>query len=96
MDWNSEKIGRDDTGGSVGQDHAAVRFSRTWHDWPYVDLLAVDHRRHLSNGLRDQISYDAIDKAERRGDAAQLILTNGSSVPVSRGHMPKLRAKGIL
>jgi len=54
MDWNSEKIGRDDTGGSVGHDHAAVRFSRTWHDWPYVDLLAVDSRRYLSNGLRDQ------------------------------------------
>ena len=47
------------------------------------------HRSHW-------VSYDAIDKAERRGDAALLILTNGSSVPVSRGHMPKLSAKGIL
>jgi len=42
------------------------------------------------------VSYDAIDKAERRGDAAQLILTNGSRVPVRRGHVPRLRAKGIL
>ena len=42
------------------------------------------------------VRYDAIDKAEPRGDAAPLILTNGSSVPVSRGHMPKLRAKGFL
>ena len=42
------------------------------------------------------VSHDAIDKAERRGNAAQLILTNGSIIPLSRGHMPELRAKGIL
>ena len=47
------------------------------------------HRSHW-------VSHDAIDKAERRGNAAQLILTNGSIIPLSRGHMPELRAKGIL
>jgi hypothetical protein len=47
------------------------------------------HRSHW-------VSHDAIDKAERRGNAAQLILTNGSIILLSRGHMPELRAKGIL
>ena len=42
------------------------------------------------------VSFDAIDKAERRGDGARLILAGGASVPVSRSHMPRLRAKGIV
>ncbi len=47
------------------------------------------HRSHW-------VSFDAIDKTERRGDGARLILEDGASVPVSRSHMPRLRAKGIV
>ncbi|MDA8767166.1 LytTR family transcriptional regulator [Planktomarina temperata] len=47
------------------------------------------HRSHW-------VSFDAIDKTERRGDGARLILADGASVPVSRSHMPRLRAKGIV
>ena len=65
-----------------------LRFSDALQDVAPTPGLQV-HRSHW-------VSYDAIDKAERRGDAAQLILTNGSSVPVSRGNVPKLHAKGIL
>ena len=42
------------------------------------------------------VSFDAIDKVERRGDGARLILSDGAYVPVSRTHMPILRAKGIV
>lgn len=42
------------------------------------------------------VSFDAIDKVERRGDGARLILSDGAYVPVSRSHMPILRAKGIV
>jgi hypothetical protein len=73
---------------SQGSSLVLLRFSDALQDVVPTSGLQV-HRSHW-------LSYDAIDKAERRGDAAQLILTNGSSVPVSRGHMPKLRAKGIL
>ena len=72
---------------SQGSSLVLLRFSDALQDVVPTSGLQV-HRSHW-------LSYDAIDKAERRGDAAQLILTNGSSVPVSRGHMPKLRAKGI-
>ena len=47
------------------------------------------HRSHW-------VSFDAIDKVERRGDGARLILSDGAYVPVSRSHMPILRAKGIV
>jgi hypothetical protein len=73
---------------SHGSSLVLLRFSDGWRDVAPTPGLQV-HRSHW-------VSYDAIDKAERRGDAAQLILTNGSIVTVSRGHMPKLRAKGIL
>lgn len=73
---------------SQGSSLGLLRFFDALQDVAPTPGLQV-HRSHW-------VSYDAIDKAERRGDAAQLILTNGSSVPVSRGHMPKLRAKGIL
>ena len=73
---------------SQGSSLVLLRFSDALQDVAPTPGLQV-HRSHW-------VSYDAIDKAERRGDAAQLILTNGSSVPVSREHMPKLRAKGIL
>ena len=72
---------------SQGSSLVLLRFSDALQDVAPTPGLQV-HRSHW-------VSYDAIDKAERRGDAAPLILTNGSSVPVSRGHMPKLRAKGI-
>ncbi|WP_438974055.1 LytTR family DNA-binding domain-containing protein [Planktomarina temperata] len=47
------------------------------------------HRSHW-------VSFDAIDKTERRGDGARLILADGASAPVSRSHMPCLRAKGVV
>ena len=73
---------------SHGSSLVLLRFSDALQDVAPTPGLQV-HRSHC-------VSYESIDKAERRGDAAQLILTNGSSVPVSREHMPKLRAKGIL
>ena len=73
---------------SHGSSLALLRFSDALQDVAPTPGLQV-HRSHC-------VSYESIDKAERRGEAAQLILTNGSSVPVSREHMPKLRAKGIL
>jgi len=73
---------------SQGSSLVLLRFSDALQDMALTPGLQV-HRSHWA-------SYDAIDKAERRGDAGQLILTNGSNVPVSRGHMPKQRAKGIL
>ena len=72
---------------SQGSSLVLLRFSDALQDVAPTPGLQV-HRSHW-------VSYDAIDKAKRRGDAAQLIVTNGSSIPVSRGHMPKLRAKGI-
>ena len=73
---------------SHGSSLVLLRFSDALQDVAPTPGLQV-HRSHC-------VSYESIDKAERRGDAAQLILINGSSVPFSRGHMPKLRAKGIL
>ena len=73
---------------SHGSSLVLLRFSDALQDVAPTPGLQV-HRSHC-------VSYESIDKAERRGDAAQLILTNGSSVPVSREHMPKLRVKGIL
>ena len=72
---------------SQGSSLVLLKFSDALQDVAPTPGLQV-HRSHW-------VSYDAIDKAERRGDAGQLILTNGSNVPVSRGHMPKQRAKGI-
>ena len=65
----------------------------------HLKTNAVPPPRH-SPGLQVHrshwVSFDAIDKTERRGDGARLILADGASVPVSRSHMPRLRAKGIV
>ena len=73
---------------SQGSCLVLLRFSEALQEVAPTPGLQV-HRSHL-------VSFDAIDKAERRGDGARLILAGGASVPVSRSHMPRLRAKGIV
>jgi len=40
------------------------------------------------------VAEGAIQRSERRGDSVRLHLTNGLVVPVSRRHLPELRAAG--
>ncbi|MDA9115056.1 LytTR family transcriptional regulator [Planktomarina temperata] len=73
---------------SQGSCLVLLRFSDALQEVAPTPGLQV-HRSHW-------VSFDAIDKTERRGDGARLILAGGASVPVSRSHMPSLRAKGIV
>ena len=73
---------------SQGSCLVLLRFSDALQEVAPTPGLQV-HRSHW-------VSFDAIDKTERRGDGARLILAGGASVPVSRSHMPRLRAKGIV
>ncbi|MDB2521898.1 LytTR family transcriptional regulator [Planktomarina temperata] len=73
---------------SQGSCLVLLRFSDALQEVAPTPGLQV-HRSHW-------VSFDAIDKAERRGDGVRLILAGGASVPVSRSHMPSLRAKGIV
>lgn len=73
---------------SQGSSLVLLRFSDALQEVAPTPGLQV-HRSHW-------VSFDAIDKTERRGDGARLILAGGASVPVSRSHMPSLRAKGIV
>ena len=42
------------------------------------------------------VAENAVQRIERRGDALRLLLKNGLAVPVSRRHVPELRAAGWL
>lgn len=47
------------------------------------------HRSHW-------VALDAVQSIRRRGDGALLQIAGGDEIPVSRGHLPKLRQAGLL